>query len=158
MPTLYIANTTKQHHNFCYRLRREPPDHKLYEKVIMSATQDYIHEFNTDMDTINCILGQHERYGLIHVSKISNMTEFVGLCYSLDEPVPAVEQVDIFRHNDDVLKAEGVETRKQVAAAISDGIQKSTQALRQFEMETIEETRDGSRAVVSDGVRVIMNG
>lgn len=141
MAKLFIANTTKQHHDFAYRIAEE---RQARQETIRAGTQMAIGGELTH-DVIVSIIQQHEAYGLRDATTISRMRDFVGLCYSIDKPVPLDNMLYTFEKNDETLNDRAANRREQAAAAIAQNIQSSAAELGvrvpRTEVETVEETR-----------------
>ena len=76
---LHIANCSPQRHLFNYKLpeRRQP-----FARHIPAGSQIAIEGQDTD---VAAIIDQHERYGLVEVTKIPK--DFSGLCYSIGREI-----------------------------------------------------------------------
>ena len=76
---LHIANCSPQRHLFNYKLpeRRQP-----FARNIPAGSQIAIEGQDTD---VAAIIDQHERYGLVEVTKIPK--DFSGLCYSIGREI-----------------------------------------------------------------------
>lgn len=114
MPTLYVANTTKQAHEFVYRL---PEDHQAKKVMIKAGSQQVIHAPGIPLDVASAIVAQHERYGLTDVAEIDRRKPFIGLCYRFDKPINVEKIMQADEHNFDVLEGVSLDARKTAAAA-----------------------------------------
>jgi hypothetical protein len=156
MAALYIANTTKQHVHFYYRLPEEPTPR--FDEIRVGAQAriggDLSHE------VIQRIIKQHEPYGLRAEAELPRAKGFVGLCYSIDKPVKLDSLYGTFESNDTALNERAEERREESAAAIAEGIQSTLQAsggaVSRSEVEVVEDTR-GTPAVAS-GYEVVSEG
>lgn len=141
MPYLYIANTTKQHHDFAYRL---PEALDLRYETIRAGSQARL-PIELSHDVITGIVKQHERYGLKNVADLQGNRDFVGLVYSIDKPVKLDRILETFEQNDTVLNKKGEERRETTAAAISqemsDVISEGGGNVSRTEVEVIEDTK-----------------
>ena len=141
MPALYVANLSKQHHQFLFHRRENP---QVIPEHIPVGSQIRIGG-NLTMDDIEDIIKQHLPYGLKSVKELKRTQSFSGLCYSIDEPV----QMDSFdvalEKNDDVLNANAEERRQTAAEAIADSNRKlageAGLPLQRTEVETVEDTK-----------------
>jgi hypothetical protein len=113
MPELFIANTTKRHHDFDYRIPENP---KLIRQSIRAGEQVRIGG-DLRSEDIQAIIDQHIQYGLISANDVKRSADFVGLCYSIGKPVPAANVMTAFEQNDGVLTKRGEEIRKAAAIA-----------------------------------------
>ncbi|MCV5209005.1 hypothetical protein OFC00_29380, partial [Escherichia coli] len=81
---LYIANTTKQRHILTFRqletgrLRQIPIEHGSQMLVLDGSTEE-----------VEAVIQHHQVYGLVDSTKIDQSQAFVGLCYSINNPVSA---------------------------------------------------------------------
>lgn len=137
---LYVANTTKQDHDFVYRV---PEIERLFQQPVPSGGQILVYKDDSS-PVINAIIKQHERYGLVNIAEIDRRKPFIGLCYSVDKEIPVSKIMYAAEHNDDVLAADGLQHRKESAAALSENINRSTSgSLRGLEVQVVEAKRPG---------------
>lgn len=110
---LYIANATKQVHEFWYMIpgtsgpRMQPI--RPGGQIAVSGT--------LQPEEIDAVIKHHERYGLVEAAGIDKIRTFAGLCYSIDRPVPAAKIEKLFVHNQEVLERRAED--KLVAAALA---------------------------------------
>lgn len=134
---MYIANCTKQPHDFIYRL---PEEGKVRKQHIKELSQTLLSgDFN--VKEIEGIIQQHKRYGFVNVGEIDQTKVFSGLCYSLDKAIPAAKMLKLLNHNVDVLVEMGKENRKEAAVAVSNEINEKVGGLGNLEVEIIEDTK-----------------
>lgn len=154
---LFIANTTKQHHVFTYQM----PEQGLRRRDIKAGTQVLIDGLTTDQ--ASHIVKQYEIYNIQDITKMSRVKGFVGFSYSIDNPVPIEAMLAQFDANDQAMAGKAKERLVIEAAAVQDAIatdmQRQTGADKEqvrprVEVETVEETGDGSRPSISQGVEV----
>jgi hypothetical protein len=112
MSSLYIGNTTKQIHEFHYRVP-EVEGVRIQQipiggQVLISGT--------LSTPQIDYIVKQHEKYGLVRADEVDRTRPFIGLCWS-DRPITAIKLERALRHNDDVLADRGREMRERGAIA-----------------------------------------
>jgi len=157
MARLYVANTTKQHHNF---LAWIPESTKQYCETVRIGSQLCIGDF--PLDQIDLIVKQHARYGLVPYKEIKNLRTFAGLCYSVGAPVPLEAILQGVQHNDRALDERAAERREEQAAAISDNI---TSAMRErgvdvprTELTIVEDTQRGAEPKVAEGFETVKEG
>jgi hypothetical protein len=119
MATLYVANCTRQPHDFLYRVPGE--DMQLLRRIqiqrIEPGTQQRIHN-ECALPILEAIVDQHRKYGLIPVSEVPNVHDYVGLCFSFDRPVDFERLSYAVDHNLGVLQEQGVKQREEAAIAI----------------------------------------
>lgn len=126
MTSLFIANCTKQDHDFNFRL---PENQKLLSVPIPKGKQEKILGDLSDTD-IKAIVEQHHRYGLVHIDEARKVKDFAGLCYS-DKPITAKAMQNLYDHNQDVLEERGEEQRKQAAVVAQVSLDGQLQAVGQ---------------------------
>ncbi|MCS4265019.1 hypothetical protein [Serratia sp. BIGb0163] len=76
---LFIANCSRQAHNFNYKL---PEKSQSFGVTIRAGGQ---HVIENQSDVIHHIINQHEPYGFQRCDKVDNT--FSGICYAIDKPV-----------------------------------------------------------------------
>lgn len=76
---LYIANCSRQAHNFNYKL---PEKSQSFGVTIRAGGQ---HMIENQSDVIHHIIEQHEPYGFQRCDKVDKT--FSGICYAIDKPV-----------------------------------------------------------------------
>lgn len=114
---LYVANTTKQRHIFTFRqletglLRQIPINHGSQMMVLDGST-----------DELNAVIQHHQVYGLVEASKIDQAGEFVGICYSIDKPVPASVIEKTIRDNDSHLTSAAHVSRQASLASLDQAL------------------------------------
>lgn len=172
---LYIANCTKQIHHFIYRV---PELSGPRAQPIREGGQIQISGDNLLPETIDYIINQHARYGMIAVDEIDRAKPFIGLCYSIDKPIPATKIQRLMLHNQDILEVRAEENFKTTALAnnelLENRIETTAREARRpipkigdLEISIEEETksgapsktnffRDGSKA--AGGIKVSRSG
>ena len=117
---LYIANTTKQRHIFTFRtletgrLRQIPIDHGSQMVVLDGST-----------DEVEAVIQHHQIYGLVDSTKIDQSQLFVGLCYSINKPVPATVIEKTIRDNDGHLTRGAHNLRQASIMALDNSLRES---------------------------------
>jgi hypothetical protein len=139
MTKLYIANCTKQNAFFEYSILENP---RRFAKDIRAGGQI---EIDNNADTLNYIIGQHERYGFVEVSKVGK--GFSGLCYRFDKPISISAIEAGMSQNEQDMIDRAFEARKIQAVVTDQIISKVAQegGLRQresLEVEVVEEKRN----------------
>jgi hypothetical protein len=156
MPSLFIANTSKQNQIFNYRL----PEHPIPKYVdIRVGTQVKI-PGDLSPEAIKAIIEHATPYGLKAVNELPRNRDFVGLCYSINEPVKLDHLYSTFEQNDVVLNEKAEERREDQAAIIAQEIQNSMHEVGvevpRAEVTMVEETKDTPR--VANGYEVTAPG
>lgn len=140
MAILYIANTTKQHHDFLYRVAEENGRTRIQK--IMSGEQIRVHKEETK-DVLMNIVDQHVTYGLVEAAKIDQTKPFIGLCYAFDKPIAVEKFMYADEHNMSVLEEQGREIRRTQAAALHGQIEQAGDSqLQSLQTEVVEQTRE----------------
>lgn len=160
MTTLYVANASKQKHDFIYRI---PEETSVRRQQIPAGGQITVYQPNTSLDILRAIVDQHLKYGLVDVADIDRRKPFVGVCYSFDKPIKVDKIMQADEHNAGVLQEASLEARKLSAAALHNAINQATGGAAQIEsleLEVVEQngptepglnervmvTRDGDEA------------
>ena len=133
MTQLFIANCTKQDHEFNFRL---PENGKLLAKMIPKGHQEKILGDLSDTD-IAAIVEQHSRYGMVHVDEARKIKDFAGLCYS-DKMIPAKSMQNLYDHNQEVLEERGQVQRNESAVAATASIDTTMKANGAGEIKAVE--------------------
>ena len=154
---LYIANCTKQNHDFTYRL---PEDGRLKVQSIPMGGQAIVLRPDATPEVLRAILEQHVHYGLVDVSAIDRTSGFIGLCYSFDKPVDMEKIMRAHEKNELVLVEQGAQIRRDTAAAMSDAISRDTNgAVNRLEFEVVEiEKRGEDNNTMREKIEVVREG
>lgn len=120
---LYIGNCTNQVHDFNYRTSKEPGRAAL-KQLIPIGGQIKI-PLNLDQKTIDYILEQHSRYGLVDASTIDRAKPFIGLVYSVDKKISASQIMRGLNHNTEQLVLRGQRQQEAAAIAVNSTIEKN---------------------------------
>ena len=159
MPRLFIANCTKQHHDFVYRV---PETMQLKSQLIRAGEQAWIANTEFTSDWIEKIVKDHRRYGLVHATEVKNARTFVGLCYMVDKPMTLDAILNGFAVNDEVLEERAEERRERVASEAVAGIQSTMRTMGvnvpQAEVEFVEEPGDGKAPALAKGYQAVAPG
>lgn len=139
MTDLYIANCTKQPHDFLYRV---PENHKIVSRLIEPGTQIRISDTEMRLDAI---IAQHLRYGLIPVKELKNGAGFSGMLYSKDKPIDVSAIRAGIESRDTAIETQSFEMRQAAAVAVDENLSKIGQQggpkLNSFEMEVVEQPK-----------------
>jgi hypothetical protein len=150
---LYIANCSKQVHNFLYRV---PEATGLRAQPIKEGGQIQI-SGELQPEAIDYVVNQHVRYGLIPVDDIDRAKPFIGLCYSIDRPIPATKIQKLMIHNQGILEERAEDNLKATALAnnklLENRIEMTAREARHsippigdLEISITEESKSGSPA------------
>lgn len=119
MTTVFIANATKQHLQFVYRL----PEHKRpITQVIPYGQQKRLAQDMSQLD-IDAIRAQYDKYGLIELHELEGRRHrFGGYMISFNKPIPEEKMKRAAKYREAVLTVTGHEFRKSSAAVMADTI------------------------------------
>ena len=152
MPTLYVANCSKQKHDFIYRI---PEETSIRRQQIAPGAQIVVYQPNASLEVVKAIVDQHSMYGLIDVAEIDRRKPFVGLCFRFDKPIVVEKIMQADEHNSGVLERESQEARKLSAAALHNAIERATEGavrVENLELEVVQQngsTEPGLNETVS---------
>jgi hypothetical protein len=159
MTTVYVANCTRQAHQFLYQVPEFPAP---FMQPIPPGGQI---KLSKDLNPIqlDAVVGHHRKYGMVHVDEVARARQFSGLCYSTDKPIKLDRIQELITRNDRVLEDRGRKLRAAAAVAVNAQIENNMfernmpGTLNEFEMSAVEEDR-GDRPddiePVAEGVRV----
>lgn len=158
---LYIANTTRQNVDFYYRVPEIPGAPRM-QKISIGGQILVSGDLNTPQ--IEAILSQHAPYGIVSADELDRVKGYVGLCFSIDKPVPAHKIERAMNENISILVRRGQQTRRESAVATSALIETELseksrpEILKNFEASIVEENPEvrGTEAgpAIAEGVRV----
>lgn len=164
MTSLYIANTTKQHHDFVFRR----PEQTATTTLPIRAGQQVQVLRDVGTEVVDHVLNQHRKYGIKaadDAAKSKMRGGYVGLIYSVDKPVTEKQMRGTFATNDKVLKEIGKENLKAQVGATAKNIQDQLEergipaTVGHLEVEMREEVKPGGKeAEVALGVEVARPG
>lgn len=153
---VYVANTTRQVQDFVWRAIGQKAPRKI--SIDVGTQQALPGDWNTE--DVAYLEEQHRRYGMVRVDEIDRTRDFVGLCFSIDKPIPVDKIRTALTINEQVLMARGVELRKQAAIAVSNAITENNpgSGLTALELSVQEQPKDGGTPQINEGVRVAADG
>ncbi len=159
MPSLYVANCSKQHHDFLYRI---PETMQVKLQHIRAGEQARIGNREFTIDQIEKVVADHRPYGLIPAQAVKNAKTFIGLCYSIDKPLTLDTILAGFGNNDDVLKDVAERRREDVAekvvATIASTMRQVGVDVPQAEVSIVEDTQGGKPPSISKGYEAVAPG
>jgi hypothetical protein len=163
MAKLYIANLSKQVHEFHYRVPAEVGYSRQAQiRTILPGTQQQIHS-EAPLVVLEAIVDQHRQYGLIEATEVHKAKGFVNLCFSFDVPVNLDQLNYGVDHNQGALFDQGLRNREEAAVAFDHAVDSNLQdaqhrgelrgsaAVRAVSVETLE---DADAPKFGEGVRV----
>jgi len=143
MATMYIANSTKQHHEFVYRL---PEQTKIYSITIPYGEQRELLHKDLSSDLIDYILNQHKgdtsEY-MVEAKTIDRSKGFVGLIYSFDKPVDAELIANTIYENDGELDLLAKKYREDTTVATEKMLEDSGTPATNVSSEIVQEVKNG---------------
>lgn len=139
MPKLFVANCTKQRHEFIYRA---PESTQTVKREIEPGAQIAIEGTTTLFDYV---IAHHGIYGLVDFKDVEKGKGYNGLVYRLDKPVD-VDAIEAgLGHNDQALTDMSTETRQAAAAASGKTLDESARydgaKLTGLQVEVVEQTK-----------------
>jgi hypothetical protein len=144
---LFVGNATSKNFEFHYRL---PERTSILHQEILMGQQVQITGRDMTMPEIEAVIKQGSVYGLIAVEEVDRrMTQYRGLCYSVDKPIASTKIEKLFHANTEVLVMLGKELRKNAALVENNRLLRANQdmdlpPLRRTQMSIQEE--DGQMA------------
>jgi hypothetical protein len=154
MPKLYVANMTKQNHDFAYRLKGQ----QAWKQPSIPVGQQIM--FDWPRELIDEVIQSKIHTGIINVIDLPRNREFVGLCYSIDKPVQLSAWDEALERNDTVLNEAAEARLEDVATTVAGNIQTQMRErgveVPHAEVTTVEETRDTPR--IAKGFEVVAEG
>ncbi|MEX3914883.1 hypothetical protein AB4Y43_01365 [Paraburkholderia sp. BR10872] len=154
MSKLYVANCTRQRHEFMYRA----PEQKNPVVQVIEIGQQIMVWKDAAKEDLGLIVEQHQHYGLISVADIDRSKFFVGMCYQFDKPIDVNKIMYTVENNDTVLEERALEARKQAAQVISHSLNQVAQdagnALGSVDVEIKELAQPGKEANFAETITV----
>ena len=124
MTKLFIANCTTKRWSFYYRIPEAP---STREQPIDIGHQIQIAGDLSQKD-VDAIIDQYRVYGMIECRQ-KPPQGFVGLCYSIDKPIPSTPIQDLIIHNQEIMTDIGRRLRQQAAVEVN---KSAEDAMRRF--------------------------
>lgn len=179
MSTLFIANTTKQHHTFIFFI---PGPHDVWKEEFSGQTlvsRRFVQYGSTpkmlnipaggqivindvDDSQIKGIVDQHTRYGMKSIRELES-GERPPLVYNVNSPVQLVYIEEGIKLRDEYLDERAKIIREEGAAAAAKTIQDSLGAVgvdvARVEVSSVEETKSrDQKPKVSEGFEILNEG
>ncbi len=123
MTALFIANCKSQDESFSFRIAETG---QLITQHIPAGGQLQIYR-DADRATLEAIVEQHRRYGLIPVAEIDRTKPFINLCYQFDKAITQNHIKYGVEHNVEVLTDLGRERRDQAAVAVGTNLERAAE-------------------------------
>lgn len=142
---MFVANATRQVVTFLYRI---PDSSGLRAQDIPIGGQVQLSQ-DLPVESVNAIVEQHQRYGMVEAAQAYRSKVFTGLCYSLGSPVKMDTIAALIDHNTEKLVERGQQIRQEAAVSANnihgDELRESgrPEILRNFEASVHEVERVG---------------
>ena len=159
---LFIGNATRQILDLTCRI---PEIASIYRQKIPVGCQVIVAGGQLNGPQIDAVIAQLGVYGLVKIDELDRTRPFIGMCYSLDKPIPNKRLILAMDHNIGVLTERGKTMRKESAVVTSLAIEKQLKeeglgALDSLDMSIVEEEKKGgpdNPAPIAEGVLVSRN-
>lgn len=152
MPRLFVANLSKQYHEFHYsRLEKK--------NTVITIPVGQQRQIGGDLspEDVALIVGHHARYGLVSVNEIKNRREFTGLCYRIGDPVAIETFYESYEKNDEALDERSADIRQEAATAMANQIEETLRTpIHRTEVEMVEQTPGTPK--IAEGIEVVAEG
>lgn len=161
MTKLFVANLSKQHHEFHYRIP-EGDRTKALAPVMIPVGQQRQVGGDLRLEDIALIVEDCARYGIVSSDEIKNRREFTGLCYRIAKPVPIDTFYESYEKNDEALDERSADIRQEAATAMANQIEEtlhtphSRVTLHRTEVELVEQTPGTPK--IAEGIEVLAEG
>ena len=136
---LYVANATKQNHDFQYWL---PDAQRPYTRQIPIGQQILI---ESDTVALERIVEQHILYGITDINDVVRGTQFHGIVFSFDKPINLERLIGAMDMHDQAITDRALEQRKRSAAAVNETLMQaaaeSGAQLQHSEVEIVEQQK-----------------
>lgn len=120
MPSLFVANVTRQLHIFAYRHPKIGAG-KLQEDEIRGGTQIRIE--HADLDVLESIVDCYRKHGLREAGEASRVPDFSGLCFQFEKPISEKWLRDALKRRELTEDQRSQRMREVSAVAIDDAMQ-----------------------------------
>ena len=156
---LYVGNATRQILDLTCRI---PDVVSIYRQKIPVGCQVLVASGQLNTPQIDAVIDQLAVYGLVRIDEIDRTKPFIGMCYSVDKPIPNKRLILAMDHNIGVLTERGKTMRKEAAVVTSLAIEKQLREeglgnLDSLDVSVVEEARKGgpdNPAPIAEGVIV----
>ena len=156
---LYIANCTKQYHSFVYRL---PETKRVSTPIKLNpGEQKLIGADKLSQSDIDAIISHHRQYGMLSEKEVKRSDNYVGLCYSIGDPVSLDGITMAFDVNAHVLNeiARDNLSKAAIASSVNDTTANPKLGkLNNLSIEVVEQSKPGQTGEVALGVEVARDG
>lgn len=153
---VYVANTTRQVQDFVWRSLGGKAPHRMQ----IDVGQQVQLPGEWQPEDVDYLEAQHRRYGLVPVGEIDRRKDFIGLCYSVNTPIPVEKIRRALDVNSAVLDERGRILRQHAAVSVAEQVRQAfpDSGLQAIEMVVQEDVKDGGAPKVNEGIRVPTNG
>lgn len=161
MPDVYVANTSIHHHTLMFTLA-PGPNQKVYQQEVRIGNQVKVLERKLTDEEAKCFIDRYERYGMRNVKDVAGERAYVGLCYSVDKPVPLNTFKGNLEHNAEVLDDQRDRRLEASTVAIAnmltDKVAPAPTPLKRSTVEVMEETKGPDVPRIGVGVEYTAEG
>ncbi|HET8686812.1 MAG TPA: hypothetical protein VFM18_09120 [Methanosarcina sp.] len=156
MPSFYIANSTKQNHDFVYRI---PGNDKLFTVGIPFGQQRELHQKDLSTEEIDFILRQHKGESheyITEASTIDRTSGYVGLIYSIGKPVSGDLIANAISENDYELDLSAKRYREESTLALDKKLAEDGAPASMLTTEVVQDVKNGVNEAdaIAQGVEV----
>jgi len=156
MPKLYVANCTKQRHDFVFRSPEEDQTKSRILTMTIGVGEQAVIWRDAPLAELDRIIQQKLVFGMRPASELYGAREFVGLCYEIDRPVDIDRVVHAVKVNDQHLEAVSAKVREESAVALNNEIDRiDPNNLRSLEVEIEELPKRGETSAARKGKETI---
>ena len=152
---LNIGNSTKQDHDFTYRLPNNPS-----KIVVMPIPKGSQIDIKGEREELESILDQHRQYGLIDVKEFDKDKKFSGLVFSFNGKIDMDKLAHAREHHNEVIDENANNIRKATTAASAASIEGEASAVDAsvkgviFELEELPNDRADTKRLVKQKMTV----
>jgi hypothetical protein len=132
---LYVMNATIRDHELTWRWAED----NSYRFQKIAAGQQAVIVGDTTEDRVKQIIDQNERYGMRNINDLAGEKSYVGLVYSVNEPVSFDKIDSVIEHNASELASGAAERMEATAHAIQENTSRMTgKEVKRVEIEQVE--------------------
>lgn len=117
MSALFIANATKQDHDFVFRMGG------LKKINFLPITKGGQIKIEGQLAELEAIVEQHRKYGITDFRECAKAHKFSGLIYSFDKSIKLDSIIGAIERHDEVIDESAQVIRQETAAAANENIE-----------------------------------
>lgn len=154
MATLFVANISKHRWKFQFRF----PEKQQAGAIPLGPMSQEIIGMGLSPEDIEAVVARYRPYGMVEWREARKSKTFVGLCYSIDEPI----KIDVFfetqETNDAAVDATAAKVNEESAVALMTMLEDEMgKPVTRVEVENVESVKFGAPKTGS-GVEVVREG